>query len=101
MSSISDQSDSSTITKPGLWSCVVIHAIQGCAFLPLSTVVGAERAKQMIQNQKEKIKARMDAGELSKGLQAQYMLQLERLESDNNGDCELILFPGSIVPGRT
>ncbi|KLO08738.1 GMC oxidoreductase [Schizopora paradoxa] len=72
--------------------------MQSVAFLPMSSVIGAERAKQMIQSQKEKIRARISAGEIPKSLQEQYKIQLERLESDNNGDCELILFPGSIVP---
>lgn len=66
--------------------------------MPLATLIGPEAAQDMIQRQKAKIQAQIDAGTLSKGLQAQYKVQLERLESSRNGDCEIMMFPGAITP---
>lgn len=67
-------------------------------FVPLSTLIGAEAAQEMIEGQKAKIQAQIDTGRLSKSLQAQYEVQLQRLESNTNGDCELIMFPGTMIP---
>jgi len=61
-------------------------------------MMGAEPARAMIQRQRAKIQAQIDAGELSKSLQAQYKVQLERLESGRSGDCELILVPSAMDP---
>ncbi|KLO08735.1 GMC oxidoreductase [Schizopora paradoxa] len=72
--------------------------LSGYTFVPLATLIGPEAALNMIQRQKAKIQAQIDAGKLSKSLQAQYKVQLERLESSRNGDCEIMMFPGAITP---
>ncbi|KLO04945.1 GMC oxidoreductase [Schizopora paradoxa] len=74
--------------------------LSGFTFVPLETLIGKKAAQELIQRQKSKIQAQIDAGAISKSLQAQYEVQLERLESGRNGDCEIIEFPGSMVPSQ-
>lgn len=75
--------------------------VSGVTFVPLSTIVGVAEAKKLVELQKEKIHAQIKSGNLSKGLQAQYKVQLDKLESGKNGDCEIIFFPGSMLPNCT
>jgi len=72
--------------------------LSGFTFVPLSTVVGEYAAQKYIERQKAKIWAQIDDGRLPKGLEQKYKIQLEKLESGLNGDCEVMLYPGAMIP---
>ncbi|KLO04946.1 GMC oxidoreductase [Schizopora paradoxa] len=72
--------------------------LSSTAFEPLKTMAGEASAQEMIQRQKARVQTQIESGLLSKSLQEQYKLQLEKLENNQSGDCELILIPFGAVP---
>ncbi|KLO10847.1 GMC oxidoreductase [Schizopora paradoxa] len=68
------------------------------AFFPLSTIFSAQEVEDMVTEQRSKIDSDGQTDESRKALYEQYKIQLQKIESGWNGDCEILPFPGSIVP---
>ena len=58
-----------------------------------------EEAEVIISKQRKLLEKLTIEGAISEGLRAQYELVLRAYESGKAGNCELITYPGLLIPG--
>lgn len=73
--------------------------LSGFTYFPLKLATSSPSvAQDIISRQKARIRAKVESGALPKGQKEQYEIMLRKIETGKNGDCEVILFPGAMVP---